>query len=184
MDDERLMISEEKRGRRKGKQFHKRNLLNVAITAIIEKKLLFLKDIEPFIPCTLTTFNNYFPTDSIEKQRVQEEIQKNRINIKIELREKMRTSNDSKLILSLYRLIATKEEKLALISNIAFNRTEHKISEQPLFSLDDAKNTKLIETTKVEARVSMDGEEDEEVEYEEVEEVKDVSEQDKEDEDV
>ena len=182
MDEERLMISEETRGRRKGKHFPKRHLLNVAVTAIIDKKLLFLKDIESFIPCTLATFNKYFPADSPGKQWVQEEIQKNRIDIKIELREKMRTSNDSRLILSLYRLIATKEEKIALISNVAFNRTAERISEQPLFSLDDAKKTKLIETTNVE--VSMDGEEDEEVEYEEVEEVKDVSEQDKEDEDV
>jgi len=111
--------------------YDRQELFNQAIEKIAEENLFFIEDIVAWLPCDKTTFYRYFPVDE-KKDSQQEEIinpegekcngynylkemlEQNKIKTKSSLRAKMYKGDSSALVLALYKLICTPEERKAL----------------------------------------------------------------------
>lgn len=89
-------------------------LEKLAITAIQEKKLFFIEDIVANLPCTKETFYQHFPVDSDGYKRVREVLDRVKTEIKVSMRSKWYKSDHPALQITLYKLIATKEEQQAI----------------------------------------------------------------------
>jgi hypothetical protein len=74
------------------------------------KKLIFVEEIVSFLPCTKTTFYEYFPADSDEMHELKTIINNNKVAIKSTMRKKWYDSENPTLQLALYRLTSTTEE--------------------------------------------------------------------------
>lgn len=102
-----------------------------AIDLIEKKKLFFIEDIVTLLPCTKSTFYDFFQIDSNELNTIKDLLDKNKIEVKNGLRNKWYTSNNPLTQMALYKLIGTEEE----YHRIASTKTENKTIniEQPLF---------------------------------------------------
>lgn len=86
------------------------DLFNTAIEQIKKHKLFFIEDIIAFLPCRKSTFYDHFPNDSDYYKKMFEELEKNRIELKVSMRSKWYKSNAPALQMALMKLIATPEE--------------------------------------------------------------------------
>jgi len=94
--------------------YKKEELLKAALEAIESKKLFFIEDIIPYLPCRKSTFYEHFPVESNEYKDISRELIKNRMALKVSMRKKWFTSDNATLQLALYRLIASDEERVRL----------------------------------------------------------------------
>lgn len=94
--------------------YDKEKIINKAIKAIEENNLFFISDVIAFVPCSTSTFYEYFPADSEESETLKEKLQENKINMKVKLRKKLANGDKAAEILALYKLIATDDERRAL----------------------------------------------------------------------
>jgi hypothetical protein len=89
-------------------RYKKEEIKKRALKAIEKYKLVFIKDIEAYLPVTRQTFYKM----GLEKDEdINELITENKINIKVGLRQKWYKSNNATLQLNLYKLVATAEER-------------------------------------------------------------------------
>jgi hypothetical protein len=93
------------------------DLFKKALEVIEKHKLFFIEDIVSFLPCGKTAFYDHFPNDSNEYKRMFEALEKNRTEIKTNLRSKWYKSNAPALQLALYKLIASPDEHRSLQMN-------------------------------------------------------------------
>lgn len=98
---------------------------------IEKKKLFFIEDVVTLLPCSRSTFWEFFPDKSDELDNIKELLDKNKIDVKNGLRNKWYNGNNPLTQMALYKLIGTEEE----YHRIASTKTENKnISvEQPIF---------------------------------------------------
>ena len=98
---------------------------------IEKKKLFFIEDVVTLLPCSRSTFWDYFPDKSDELDSIKELLDKNKIDVKNGLRNKWYNGSNPLTQMALYKLIGTEEE----YHRIASTKTENKnISvEQPIF---------------------------------------------------
>lgn len=94
--------------------YDKDKLFNQAISAIKENHLYFIEDVVAFLPCVKQTFYDLFKVDSDEMDAIKAELENNRITTKVKLRKKFFDGERSAELISLYKLIATDEERKAL----------------------------------------------------------------------
>jgi len=81
----------------------------------IEKhNLFFIEDIVAFLPCTKTTFYDFFPLDSNEMNTIKGLLDQNKIVTKSSIRSKLFKSDKAAELLALYKLICTESERDAL----------------------------------------------------------------------
>ena len=92
----------------------KNAILKKAIKAAKDNKLLYLGDVQAFIPINLKTFYDWKFQESKE---LKEALEENKINTKIKLRKKMAESDNATLIIALYKLVANDEERKILADN-------------------------------------------------------------------
>ena len=85
-----------------------------ALAAIEKHKLFFIEDVVAFIPCAKPTFYEHFPNESNDRKEIDELLERNRIEVKTSMRSKWYKSEAPALQLSLYKLIATTDERNAL----------------------------------------------------------------------
>lgn len=90
--------------------YDKEDILEKAKKEIISKKLFFVEDVISLLPCSKSTFYQYFPAESDEMDELKEILDKNKVELKVSLRNKWYKSQASALQLALYKLIATPEE--------------------------------------------------------------------------
>lgn len=90
------------------------DLFNSAIEQINKNKLFFIEDIIAFLPCSKSTFYEHFPNDSDYYKKMFEELEKNRIELKVSLRSKWYKSNAPVLQMALMKLICNDEERKML----------------------------------------------------------------------
>jgi hypothetical protein len=90
--------------------YDKDKLYQQAEKAIKENDLFFVEDIVAFLPCSKTTFYDYFPSNSDELNNLKELLETNKITTKAKIRKKLFKSDKASELLALYRLIATQEE--------------------------------------------------------------------------
>ena len=113
--------------------YSKEQLFKKAKDLIKEKELYFIEDIVAYLPISKTTFYNYFKKDSDELNELKEELDLNRISLKIKMRSKWYKSNSPALQMALMKLIANEDElrKLAM----QFVKSENKNTEIDLSDL-------------------------------------------------
>ena len=76
--------------------------------------VLFIEDVRVSLGITRSTLYRWWPKGSPEYERIFELIEDNRINKKKEIRKQLGKSNKAAELLSLYRMIATAEERRAI----------------------------------------------------------------------
>ena len=77
---------------------------------IVKNKLIFMDEVPDFLPCSRSTFYEYYPNDSDELDTLKSLISINKTQIKTSLRSKWYKSNAPALQMALMKLIATPEE--------------------------------------------------------------------------
>jgi hypothetical protein len=103
-----------------------------ALDLIEKKKLFFIEDVVTLLPCSRSTFWEFFPDKSDELDNIKELLDKNKIDIKNGLRNKWYNGNNPLTQMALYKLIGTEEE----YHRIASTKTENKNIniEKPIFN--------------------------------------------------
>ena len=103
-----------------------------ALDLIEKKKLFFIEDVVTLLPCTKSTFYDFFPIDSNELNTIKEGLEKNKIEVKNGLSNKWYNGNNPLTQMALYKLIGTEEE----YHRIASTKTENKNIniEKPIFN--------------------------------------------------
>ena len=77
---------------------------------IVKHKLFFVDDIVAFLPCSKSSFYEFYPDGSDELDELKELLEQNRVTLKVSMRSKWYTSNAPALQMALMKLIATPEE--------------------------------------------------------------------------
>jgi len=77
---------------------------------IVKHKLFFVDDIVAFLPCSKSSFYDFYPDGSDELDELKELLNVNRTTLKVSMRSKWYTSNAPALQMALMKLIATPEE--------------------------------------------------------------------------
>ena len=90
------------------------DLFNTAIEQIKKNKLFFIEDIIAYLPCRKSTFYEHFSNESDYYKRMFEELETNRVELKVSMRSKWYKSNAPALQMALMKLICTDEERKKL----------------------------------------------------------------------
>ena len=90
--------------------YNKNKIFKQAKEAIVKNKLFFIEDIVAFLPCSRSTFYDFFPDKSDELDTLKELLEQNRVEIKVSMRSKWYKSENATLQLALMKLIGTDEE--------------------------------------------------------------------------
>lgn len=77
---------------------------------IVKHKLFFVDDIVAFLPCSKSSFYEFYPDGSDELDELKGLLEINRTTLKVSMRSKWYTSNAPALQMALMKLIATPEE--------------------------------------------------------------------------
>lgn len=104
--------------------YKKKDLYQKAMTAIEENELLFIEDVIAYLPCSKSTFYEYFPAESDELDALKEKLNENRTVLKVDLRKKWKDSENPTLQLALYKLISTNQERKKLDTKYNENSEE------------------------------------------------------------
>ena len=102
--------------------YNKQDIFEQAKVEIVSKRLIFVDEIPTFLPCSRSTFWEYFPDKSDELDSIKELLDKNKIDVKNGLRNKWYNGNNPLTQMALYKLIGTEEE----YHRIASTKTENK----------------------------------------------------------
>ena len=107
--------------------YNTEDLLKTALEAIDKHKLFFIEDIIAFLPCHKSTFYEHFPNESDNYKRMFDELEKNRIELKVSMRSKWYKSNAPALQMALMKLIASPDELKRLSMQYNENNNTHKV---------------------------------------------------------
>ena len=91
--------------------YNKNDLVKKAIEAIEKHKLFFIEDVVTFLPCSKPTFYKHKLN---EVDELKESLEKNKIDIKVSLRNKWYKSENATLQMALYKLLASEDERRRL----------------------------------------------------------------------
>jgi hypothetical protein len=97
--------------------YDKNKIFEQAKQAIEKNKLFFMDEVPDFLPCSRSTFYDYFPDGSDELDTFKSLIAINKTEIKSSLRSKWYKSTAPALQLALYKLIASPDEHRSLQMN-------------------------------------------------------------------
>ncbi len=90
--------------------YNKNKIFEQAKEQINKNNLFFIEDIVAFLPCSRSTFYDFFPDGSDELDTIKDLLDDNKVKTKSSIRAKLWKSNKAAELLALYRLIATPEE--------------------------------------------------------------------------
>lgn len=79
-----------------------------------DDNILFIEDVVAACGVGKTTFYRYIPKDSDEYRQVWSKIQENRVEVKKDIRKRLRSSGKAAELLALYRMICTDDERRAI----------------------------------------------------------------------
>ena len=114
--------------------YDRKKIFEQAKEVIVKHKLFFFFYIVAFLPCSKSTFYEFYPDGSDELDELKELLNVNRTTLKVSMRSKWYTSNAPALQMALMKLIATPEElkKLSMqfieSENKNTNNTPHSIN--------------------------------------------------------
>ena len=110
--------------------YEKSEILQVAIKAIEDHSLYFTEDVIAYVPCSRSTFYDYFPDSSDELDIIKAHLNENKIKMKVQLRQKLSKGEKAAEILALYKLICSDEERKAL--QMVYSENKHEIVKPPI----------------------------------------------------
>ena len=110
--------------------YDKAEILQIAIKAVEEHSLYFIEDVVAYVPCSRTTFYDFFPDKSDESDTIKAFLNENKIKMKVKLREKLSKGDKAAEILALYKLICSDEERKAL--QMVYSENKHEIITPPI----------------------------------------------------
>jgi hypothetical protein len=113
-------------------KFNKDELIELSIRAIEQHDLVFISEIMAFLPCSQSTFYNY-ELQGLEV--LKEALQRNRINLKLQIRHKLINSDHPIALIASYKLFANQEE-LQRLSNNSRQTMEHTQAKPFSFTLN------------------------------------------------
>lgn len=90
--------------------YDRKKIFEQAKEMIVKHKLFFVDDIVAFLPCSKSSFYEFYPDGSDELDKLKELLEQNRVTLKVSMRSKWYTSNAPALQMALMKLIATPEE--------------------------------------------------------------------------
>ena len=90
--------------------YDRKKIFEQAKEMIVKHRLFFMDEVPDFLPCSRSTFYDYFPDGSDELDTLKSLISINKTQIKTSMRSKWYKSNAPALQMALMKLIATPEE--------------------------------------------------------------------------
>ena len=90
--------------------YDKKKIFEQAKEMIVKHKLFFIEDIVSFLPCSKSTFYEFYPDGSDELDELKGFLETNRVELKVSMRSKWYKSNAPALQMALMKLIASPEE--------------------------------------------------------------------------
>ena len=118
--------------------YDRKKIFEQAKEMIVKHKLFFVDDIVAFLPCSNSTFYDFFPANSEELDELKELLNQNRTTLKVSMRSKWYTSNAPALQMALMKLIATPEELRKL--SMQFIESENKNTNISILNIDPLSN--------------------------------------------
>jgi len=97
--------------------YDKEKIFEQSKEVIVKNKLFFVDDIVAYLPCSNSTFYEFFPANSEELDELKELLNLNRTELKVSMRSKWYKSNSPALQMALMKLIANPEELKKLSMN-------------------------------------------------------------------
>ena len=94
--------------------YDRKKIFEQAKEMIVKHKLFFMDEVPDFLPCSRSTFYDFFPDGSDELDTLKSLISVNKTHIKTSMRSKWYTSNAPALQMALMKLICTDEERKML----------------------------------------------------------------------
>ena len=85
-----------------------------ALKVIKDKQLYIIDEVAVLIGISRPTFYDWFPIDSNKLNTIKEALEENKINIKSEIREKLRNGDKAAELIALYKLLSSNDERKAL----------------------------------------------------------------------
>ena len=107
--------------------YDRKKIFEQAKEMIVKHKLFFMDEVPDFLPCSRSTFYDYFPDGSDELDTLKSLISINKTQIKTSMRSKWYKSNSPALQLALMKLICTDEERKKLAMQYSENLSNHTI---------------------------------------------------------
>lgn len=102
--------------------YDKDELIQMSLDAIEKHQLVFIDEVVTFLPCARATFYNH----ELDKLDVIKDALNNvRTNVKTQLRNKWRDSDNAALQIGLMKLMATDEERKRLSTSFMETRQQH-----------------------------------------------------------
>ncbi len=110
--------------------YDRKKIFEQAKEVTVKNKLFFVDDIVAFLPCSKSSFYEFYPDGSDELDELKGLLEINRTTLKVSMRSKWYTSNAPALQMALMKLIATPEElkKLSMQFVESDNNTKLKIT--------------------------------------------------------
>lgn len=90
--------------------YDRKKIFEQAKEMIVKHKLFFVDDIVSFLPCSKSSFYEFYPDGSDELDELKGLLEVNRTTLKVSMRSKWYTSNAPALQMALMKLIATPDE--------------------------------------------------------------------------
>mgnify|MGYP007105025203 CR=1 FL=1 len=94
--------------------YDRKKIFEQAKEMIVKHKLFFVDDIVAFLPCSKSSFYEFYPDGSDELDELKGLLEINRTTLKVSMRSKWYTSNAPALQMALMKLICTDEERKML----------------------------------------------------------------------
>lgn len=119
---------------KKGAKFiyNKNEIYEKAIKVIKDNNLFFINDVVAYLPCSPSTFYEFFPAKSEESEYLKELLNTNRTKKSINIRQKLYDSDNVSGLIALYKLVGTPEERqLLLMTN---NESNDSKTEKPTYN--------------------------------------------------
>lgn len=113
--------------------YDRKKIFEQAKEMIVKHKLFFVDDIVAFLPCSRSSFYEFYPDGSDELDELKALLDINRTTLKVSMRSKWYTSNAPALQMALMKLIATPEE----LRKLSMTHTAIEEVEKPIFKQID-----------------------------------------------
>lgn len=94
--------------------YNRKNIFEQAKMEVTKNKLIFMDEVPDFLPCSRSTFYDFFPDGSDELDTLKSLISINKTQIKTSMRSKWYKSNAPALQMALMKLICSDEERKKL----------------------------------------------------------------------
>lgn len=108
------------------KAYNTEELLRQSLEAIEKHKLVFIDDISTYLPCSRATFYNH-QLDKVDA--IKDSLVKNRVELKVAMRNKWFKSDSPPLQIALMKLISSDDERRAMSTSFMETKQKHKVED-------------------------------------------------------